>query len=74
MLQLTIFHFLCAYPLYFKEIATLTAASASGTMIYCSVSVGHDEDMILQAVALDQAPIIHQVTSAVTHIRVDSQL
>ena len=50
--------------LYFKEIATLTAISASGGMVYCSVSIGRHEDMILQAGTLDQAPIIHQVTSS----------
>ena len=73
MLQLTIFQFLFACPLYFKEIATLTAASASGRMSYCSISFGHGED-ILQAGGLDQAPIIHQVTSAVTLTRADNQL
>ena len=74
MLQLTTFQLLFAYPSYFKEIATLTAASASGRMTYRSVSVGHGEDIILQAGKLDQAPIIHQVTSAVTHIRADNEL
>ena len=74
MLQLTVFQLLFAYPLYFKEIATLTAVSASGRMTYRSVLVGHGEDMILQAGRLDQAPIIHQVMSAVTHIRADTQL
>ena len=66
MLQQTIFQLLFAYPSYFKEIATLTAASASGRTTYCSVSIGHSKDIILQAGRLDQAPIIHQVTSAVT--------
>ena len=70
MLQQTIFQLL--YPSYFKEIATLTAVSASGRMTYCSVLAGHSEDIILQAGRLDQAPIIHQVTSAVTLIRVDT--
>ena len=74
MLQLTIFRLLFASPSYFKEIAILTAASASGGMIYISVLTGHSEDIILQAGILDQAPIIHQVTSAVTLIRADTQL
>ena len=51
-------------PLYFKEIATLTAISVSGRMAYCLVSIGRREDMILQAGRLDQAPIIHQVRSS----------
>ena len=74
MLQLTVFQLLFAYSLYFKEIATLTAVSVSGRMTYRSVSVGRSEDIILQAGGLDQARIIHQVTSAVTHVRADNQL
>ena len=70
--KLTIFQLLFAYPSYFKEIATLTATSASGRMTYCSVLIGRSEDMILQAGGLDQAPIIHQVTSAVTLIRAET--
>ena len=74
VLQQSILQLLFAYPSYFKEIATLTAASASGRTTYCSVSIGHSEEVILQAWRLDQAPIIHQVTSAVTLIRADTQL
>ena len=55
--------------LFFKEIATLTAASASGGMTYYSVLFGRRNDMILQAGILDQAPIIHQVMSGVTLMR-----
>ena len=57
------------YSLRFKEIATLTATSASGGMTYCSVLFGCSKDIRLQAGILDQAPIIHQVISCVTLMR-----